>query len=593
MSMEMEKQEELLTEMKNRFVLFPIRYKSIWDMYKKAESAFWTAGEIDITNDKKDWENLKEDERFFIKRILAFFAGSDGIVNENLALRFMNEVKPAEAKAFYGFQIAMENIHCVSEDTEVLTDKGYVKIKNVEDNLINVWNGERFSIVRVKQTHESAPAFRVETSNGMYLTCTPNHEWLIDINGEEHRIKTCDLRNGMRLWSYDYPNLERVYDHELFSNIEKHGYTCGLQSVVYNHIEFNCRPHLFVPCNFGVNSKIEWLNGLFKHFNFDKNGNMFKLQHWHEEFIHHLQLLFSTFGAFSTVKQTEICLDIWQVKKLVKHGMIVISDEITNYVNDFVEACPYTNFDILITSIEDLKSNIPMYCFEEPFRHTGVFNGILTGQSEMYSLLIDTYIKDPQEKNMLLDAIHTIPCIEKKAKWAIKWISDKECEFAKRLLAFAVVEGIFFSGAFCSIFWLKERGVMPGLCLSNEFISRDESLHTEFAILLYSMLKNKLDQSEVHDLIKEAVDIEDEFITDSIPCSLLGMNSTLMSQYIRFVADRLLVQLGYDKIFNVQNPFHFMDRISLSSKTNFFEHRVSEYARPSEKPEFSVTDDDF
>jgi ribonucleotide reductase beta subunit family protein with ferritin-like domain len=178
----------------------------------------------------------------------------------------------------------------------------------------------------------------------------------------------------------------------------------------------------------------------------------------------------------------------------------------------------------------------------------------------------------------------------------MKWIVDKEARYAVRLVAFAAIEGIFFSGAFCSIFWLKERGLMPGLCVSNEFISRDESLHTEFAILLYSMLKHKLDESVVHSIIIEAVTIEDEFINDSIPCALLGMNGELMSQYIKFVADRLVVQLGYNKIYNVSNPFHFMDRISLGSKTNFFEQRVSEYARPSvsdkEKPKFTM-DNDF
>jgi ribonucleoside-diphosphate reductase beta chain len=300
-----------LQQTDNKYVLFPIAHNSIWQMYKKAVSAFWTAEEVDLSKDYDDWEKLNPNEQHFVKNILAFFAASDGIVNENLSVRFMNEVAAQEAKCFYGFQIAMENIH-----------------------------------------------------------------------------------------------------------------------------------------------------------------------------------------------------------------------------------------------------------------------------SEMYSLLIDTYIKDTEEKAHLLNAINTIPTIGQKADWAIKWIEDSKTSFATRLVAFACVEGIFFSGAFCSIFWLKERGVMPGLTLSNEFISRDESLHTEFAILLYTLLDDKLSQDTVYDIIQEAVNIEEQFITDAIPCNMLGMNNVLMRQYIQFVADRLIVQLGYEPLYNTKNPFHFMDRISLTNKTNFFEHtRQSEYAR--------------
>jgi ribonucleotide reductase beta subunit family protein with ferritin-like domain len=306
----MDEDEELLVESKNRYVIYPIKYDSIWKMYKLAMASFWTVEEIDLAKDCDDWHKLSENEQYFIKNILAFFAGSDGIVNENLSSRFMDEVVIPEAKCFYGFQIAIENIH-----------------------------------------------------------------------------------------------------------------------------------------------------------------------------------------------------------------------------------------------------------------------------AEAYSLLIDTYIKDQEEKNRLLNAIYTIPCIKKKADWAFKWITSKTDSFAHRLVAFAAVEGIFFSGAFCAIFWLKERGVMPGLTFSNELISRDEGLHTEFAVLLYSMLQNKLTQEDIHSLIKEAVEIEIEFITDSIPCHMLGMNSILMTQYIKYVSDRLIVQLGYDRIYNVQNPFDFMERIGLNLKSNFFEHKSSEYSR--------------
>jgi ribonucleoside-diphosphate reductase beta chain len=304
------KKELLLEENKDRFVLFPIKYPKIWEMYKRSEQSFWTAEEIDLQADQKDWENLKDGERHFIKHVLAFFAASDGIVNENLAINFMNEVQLPEARCFYGFQIMMENIH-----------------------------------------------------------------------------------------------------------------------------------------------------------------------------------------------------------------------------------------------------------------------------SEMYSLLIDTYIKDGAEKTHLLHAIETVPCVTKKAEWALRWISNGS--FAERLVAFAAVEGIFFSGSFCSIFWLKKRGLMPGLSTSNEFISRDEGMHCDFACLLYGMLENKLSREQVTSIIRDAVAIEHEFVTDALPASLIGMNAKMMCQYIEFVADRLLVSLGYDKIYMSSNPFDFMEMISLQGKTNFFEKRVSEYKKAS------------
>lgn len=301
--------EPLLVEDPLRFVLFPIRHHDIWEMYKKHEASFWTAEEIDLSQDMKDWEGLTDGERHFVSHVLAFFAASDGIVNENLAVNFLSEVQYAEAKCFYGFQIMMENIH-----------------------------------------------------------------------------------------------------------------------------------------------------------------------------------------------------------------------------------------------------------------------------SETYSLLIDTYIKNPTEKDRMLRAIETIPCVQKKAEWALKWISSPN--FAERIIAFAAVEGIFFSGSFCSIFWLKKRGLMPGLSFSNELISRDEGLHCDFACLLYeSHIQNKLPESRVVEIIVDAVRIEQEFVTDSLPVSLIGMNAVLMNQYIEYVADRLLVALGCKRIYNVTNPFDFMEMISLQGKTNFFEKRVGEYQK--------------
>lgn len=318
--------ELILTEPENKYVIFPIENYDIWEFYKKSVASFWTAEEIDFSKDNTDWEKLNDDERHFIKHILAFFAASDGIVNENLCENFSNEVQLKEAKFFYGFQIAMENIH-----------------------------------------------------------------------------------------------------------------------------------------------------------------------------------------------------------------------------------------------------------------------------SETYSLLIDTYIKDSSEKHSLLNAIETMPVVKKKADWALKWITNGT--FQERLVAFAAVEGIFFSGSFCAIYWLKERGLMPGLTFSNELIARDEGMHSEFACLLYSKIQNKLPQERIYKIIQSAVDYECEFITGALPVSLIGMNCKLMQEYIRFVADKLLLNLGYEKLFGDKNPFSFMEYISLEGKTNFFEKRVSNYQKAGvmateEERQFG-TDDDF
>ncbi|KFG25938.1 ribonucleoside-diphosphate reductase subunit M2 [Nematocida ausubeli] len=317
-------EEPILTESNNRFVIFPIEHHDIWALYKDAVAVFWTAEEVDLSKDQADWDNLNNNERHFISYVLAFFAASDGIVNENLVERFASEVQISEARCFYGFQIMIENIH-----------------------------------------------------------------------------------------------------------------------------------------------------------------------------------------------------------------------------------------------------------------------------AEMYSLLIDTYIKDTAEKNFLFQAIENIPVIKKKADWALRWISDKEASFADRLVAFACVEGIFFSGSFASIFWLKKRGLMPGLTFSNELISRDEGLHCDFACLLHSHLVNKCEN--ISKIVLEAVEIEKEFLTDALPVSLIGINADTMCQYIEFVADRLLLALNEEKIFNAQNPFDFMELISLRRKANFFEMRVGEYKRASvgapQSQGFAMNDD--
>ena len=323
--------EPILTENQNRFVLFPLQNNEIWKMYKKHLACFWVATEIDLSQDLNDWKTLKQDEKHFIKYVLAFFAASDGIVLENLADNFICEVKLPEARCFYGFQAAMENIH-----------------------------------------------------------------------------------------------------------------------------------------------------------------------------------------------------------------------------------------------------------------------------SETYSLLIDTYIKDEDEKNNLFNAMNNIPCIQQKANWAVKWM-NKDAPFVQRLVAFACVEGIHFSGSFCAIYWLKKRGLMPGLTYSNELISRDEGLHTDFACLLYRQAVNKLTNEQVHKIVTEAVKIEKNFICDALPCKLIGMNSKMMATYIEFIADHLLYELGHTKLYNVENPFEWMDMINLTGKTNFFEKRVSEYQKSgvmnslkkTEKKINFCVDDDF
>lgn len=580
-SIELDCEEEILNELSNRFVMFPIKYNAIWQMYKKAESAFWTAEELDLSKDMDDWNKLNENEQHFIKHILAFFAGSDGIVNENLGVRFMNDVKAPEARAFYGFQIAMENIHCVAHNTEILTRKGYITIGSVECKVQEVWNGKEFSNVMIMKTSESSPVYLVRLSNGMELTCTPNHEWLI--SGESCRIPTHLLKSGMRLCPFEYPMETFEWrDQELFANPELHGEYTFKEPSEYNIVRFNMKPQHYVPVNYSIATKVKWLNGFVKNASVTSTNDL-SFVHDVKEFLQQVQLLLTTMHIESNLDHLTKTLTIpgnaHGVKGLADLGVLVSSD-LYKKASEPEKLRPYMdNLSIAEVVFQD-DVFIPTYCFEEPLNHTGIFNGILTGQSETYSLLIDTYIKDTREKRGLLDAINTIPCIKKKAEWAMRWITDKEAPFAMRLLAFAVVEGIFFSGAFCSIFWLKERGLMPGLCMSNEFISRDESLHTEFAIMLYTMLKHKLDQNTVLTIVKEAVEIEEEFINESIPCNLLGMNTELMSEYIRFVADRLVVQLGYDKIYNARNPFAFMDRICLSQKTNFFEFQTtSEYAK--------------
>ena len=491
--------EPLCTDNPNRYCLFPIQYPDIWDAYKKHKNSFWTAEEIDFSSDKNDWTKLTENERYFIEHVLAFFAGSDGIILENLMTNFCKEVMIPEARCFYGFQAMMENIHCCSAETVVLTENGWASLQSLENENVKVWNGEQFAPVKIQFTG-IRELYRVELENGFFLDCTEDHHWYLYQDGTEIKCKTRHLLKGDEIYPYNLP----VMDEKKWKHLKKHHPVSWLDSLL--------TPDPAFPHNESVKFSIT------------------PDDHYRIEYLH-------------------------------------------------------------IKSITKLEGEHPTYCFNEPIRGKGVFNGILTGQSEVYSMMIDSLVSDPEHKSHLFQAITTIPCVKRKAEWAIKWIHEKEkSSFAKRLYAFGIVEGLFFSGSFCAIFWLKERGLMVNaLGKSNEWIARDESLHTEFAVLLYKYVRHRVPDEEAHGMMYEAVMIEEEFICESLPVKLIGMNSELMRSYIRFVADRLLIQFGYEKLFFAKNPFQFMEKISLDGKTNFFEQRVSEYSLVNN----FTTDDSF
>lgn len=613
-------------------------------MYKRAIDSFWIVNEVNLAQDLKDWNGLNEDERNFIKMVLAFFAASDGVVTENLAVRFMNDVQVSEVRAFYGFQIAIENIHCVTGSTRIMTDKGYFMIGDLEESKVNIWNGEEFTEVEVKYTGDQS-IYKVILSNGMELDCTSGHKWLMRTGNQAHpesckteKIETKDLTEGNVLASYNVPVIDKVDPNE-FMNPYTHGFFCGdgtycnkypmitlydKKKELLEHFQYSSyseyrdtyrfyiteyinKPKYEVPINYSIDTKLRWLEGYVDadgctNHNACKDATSIQVTSINKEFLKDVQLLLTTLGVQSNMKlQKKACKTLlpkndgtgeygWydckdcyvlyisciSVNKLIKLGFSPKRVTVTYCDRMGTE---YTKSSLIkIKSVEKISDNEKTYCFNEPKLHTGIFNGILTGQSEMYSLLIDTYIKDDDEKTKLFEATINYPCITKKFNWAKKWLDDKRSSFAKRLIAFAVVEGIFFSSSFACIYWIKKRGLMPGLTFSNELISRDEALHTEFAVLLYSKLVRKLPKKKVVEIISEAVEIEKEFITEAIPCRMIGMNAKLMIQYIEFTADRLLLQLGYDKIYNSVNPFDFMELISVESKVNFFERTNSEYA---------------
>jgi len=613
----MDIQEPILTEDPNRFCIFPIKYPDIWAEYKKQQRANWFAEEIHYSSDLKDWLALSEDERYFIENILAFFAGSDGIVLENLVENFCREVQIPEARCAYAYQAAMENVHCVTGKTRILTNKGYFFIKDLADQKVNIWNGEEFTEVKVVCTGDS-PILKVELSNGMELDCTPAHKWLIRTGNQKspeqsklQKIETEDLREGDVLWKYEMPEIDTEDPNE-FKNPYIHGFFCGdgtyengksprfYITEKINHDKF------VVPINYSLRTKITWLEGYADadgcvNLNSNKDATSIQLSSMNLAFLKDVQLMLTTMGILTNIRQKNNSLE-----KLLPEGdgsgeykkhtaksdhVLYISCKSVNALielgfepkrlgvlysprlNDKFERTEAVRI-LRITPIPGIKKT---YCFNEPKKGAGIFNGILTGQSEVYSLLIDTFVKDPKKKKHLFEAVVTIPAVKEKADWALKWIAN-ERPFAERLVAFAVVEGVFFSGSFCAIFWLKSRGKMcSALGTSNELISRDEGMHCDFAILLFSKLINKPTKETIEKIFIEAVEIESKFITESLPCRLIGMNSALMTKYIKFVADRLISQLGYKKIFNESNPFPFMENLGLQGKTNFFEQEVTEY----------------
>ena len=559
--------EPILQESENRYVLLPIKYPDVWELYQKAVASFWVPNEVDLKSDVEDWESkLNSNEREFIKNVLAFFAASDFIVNENLVERFSSEIMIPEAKCFYAFQSAMESIHCVAPETKILTSNGYFRIDKLVDMAVDVWNGHEFSEVYVKKTSECAEVLCVKLSNGMQLQCTTEHKWLVlDQEGGTVRIPTKDLRAGRALAPYVFPPTMNLQDGP-------------------HHVDGYDLPK-YVPINYSVETKVNYLAQLVDVLSPTYGGAFIRSKD--VKLLWDVQLLLTTLEIFSDIHDGALFIGQIGLDRLKSLG----------FSPRMEPADIEDNGCIYVVGVEDSGRHCATYCFNEPERHTGCFNGIVTGQSETYALLLDTFIKNPKEKHEALNAITTIPCIKKKADWARKWTSDKDSTFAKRLVAFAIVEGVHFSGSFCALFWLRKRNLMKGLTFSNSLIARDEGLHTDHACLLYTHLRNRLSDEEAHTIMKEAVDIEKEFICDSLKVSLLGMNSVSMKQYIEFVADRLLSQLGHPKVFKSKCPFDWMNLTSMRSKENFFESRVSSYEKANiglshEEMEFGM-DEEF
>lgn len=652
--------EPILDKKNERFCLYPIEYHNLWDLYKKQQSAIWKAEEVDFSHDYNDWETLNNDEKHVIKMILAFFANTDGIVNLNISTQLLNKITINEAKVTYNFQMMIENVHCVSADTKILTDNGYFEIFDMLGKNINVWNGKEFAPTTVKFTGKSN-LYKIELSNGMELKCTPEHKWFIMKENQFHNetckreiIFTKDLKENDIIYSYELPILE-IDDPDEFKNPYIHGFFCGNEiynddkpticlnnnmvdlieylipdSHQFNNNQIECcietkinKHKFFVPVNYSVDTKIRWFEGIFDsngyvQLNDKKNTNAIRIFSSNFEFIKNIQLMLTTLNINANIiinckEFQSLLLENKEEQKLFNHKQIygiyiTISGVNKLYklgfkpktlqilVNDNINE---QDESIKITRITPLEGyNHDTYCFNEPKEHAGIFNGCLTGQSEAYSMMLDTLIKDKTEKIHLFNAITTIPSIKQISEWAIKWI-DADTHIANKIIAFACVEGIMFSGAFATIFWLKNykgagKDFLVGLMKSNEWIARDEGMHMTFACELYKLIINKPSKHDVLKIITESVEIASHFVNESIQCKLVGLNANLMNQYIKYVADRLLVSLGYDKFYKTTNPFPYMDTIGMVQKTNFHESRVTEYQsayNSNTSREFIGTDD--
>jgi ribonucleotide reductase beta subunit family protein with ferritin-like domain len=590
-----DKDEDLLKDDDKRLTILPIKNKEVWDLYKKHESTIWHEPEVKLERDLDHWHALTDDERFFLKHILAFFASSDIIVGENLSSRFLREVKMLEAKVFYTFQMMMENIHCVSYDTLILTDKGYYQISHLEKQFVKVWNGYEFSNVYVQKTSsDPQPLLKVTLSNGSCVETTFDHRWVIQ--GSEDRKLTKELSIGDKIITHSFPIIHNGM--ELPKAYEEGGMFAA------NKISKSKSYYKKIPLRYTLKSRLDWLAGYLDINllgNFQNQSTTAYTWKIYDDIsvLRRLQLLFNTLGmkvniSGMHIKQLTSNIDnsgldhtlgntyylyitfhhMVELKKLGFNSIIFNTD--ISKVADSNEV----EDELSIISVENNNKKALTYCFNENLNHTGIFNGILTGQSEVYSKMIDVYVKEEEEKTKLLNAVKTMPAVGKMAKWAMNWI-ESSSRFAERLVAFAIYEGVFFSGPFCSIFWLTERGRMPGLAKGNEFIARDEGIHTDFAILLYTKyIKNKLPHEVFTKIMSDAVNIVTEFITVSLPCKLIGMNSKSMIDYIKFIANRLTSQLGHEKIYpSIVQPFAFMDRISLNTKSSFFEDDSASYRK--------------
>ena len=614
--------EPILSQENRRFTIFPIKYQSIWDLYKKQQSLYWRAEEIDFSKDYDDFKKLNKDEQHFVKMILAFFAASDGIVNFNLRERFLNDVQIMEAQVAYGWQMMMESIHCVSADTQILTDHGYHKIIDLLEKKINVWNGKEFSETIVKYTGDSV-LYRAKLTNGMKLDCTPNHKWFIEKNKYDREIVfTNNLKVGDIIYNYDLPIVD-VEDSDNFYNPYIHGFYCGNDDnnfnifitknnrqicdnifkesiqIVNENNGYRCdvtgkinKDKFFVPTNYSINTKLKWLEGLCNsdkgRIVYDHDKFVIQIINKNLDFLHNIQLMLTTLGINCNISHNRLCkndrsnnhyLTLYNYNNLVNLGFKI--DKITKIQSNSRLRFNSNPEIIKIQSITKLKGIHKTFCFCENNEHAGIFNGILTGQSEVYSQMLENIVKNPQEKNKLFNAIENVDSVKLMAEWAFKWIESTK-SFAYRLVAFAIVEGIFFSGAFAAIFWLKKyrakgKHFLNGLIKSNEFIARDEGMHVEFACALYKLLIHKLSKEDVYVIMDEAIKIAQLFTNDAIQCKLIGMNTDLMSQYIEYIGDRLLVMLGYPKKYLKKNPLDFMETIGLSRKSNFFETRSTEY----------------